>query len=206
MTVRMRSVLIWWLWLARHHQGATSFLRLLLTAAMVRVHRTGRPPGPSMQELKCSMIAVYNRSIMLPTVRWTWVRPFEVAHGRSLTKFRSCFSGFIPPVIALSADADAARELLPRNFSGSWQSFGLVLRMPCGAARYAPTNERGIVGSMLDYRNMFDVMVATDGGLERVGIRGITVQLNESPMSVLGMESAVILVREMGGHARTTVH
>jgi hypothetical protein len=65
-----------------------------------------------------------------------------------------------------------------------------------GAARYVPTNERGIVGSMLDYRNMFDVMVAADGGLERADIRGINAQLNESPMSVLGMESAARLVRE----------
>ena len=36
-----------------------------------------------------------------------------------------------------------------------------------GAARYAPTNERGILGSMLDCRNVFGVMVAADGGLER---------------------------------------
>ena len=66
-----------------------------------------------------------------------------------------------------------------------------------GEERYAPTNYRGIVGSMLDYRNMFDVMVSADGGLEQADIRGINAQLNESPMSVLGMESAVRVVRKM---------
>jgi hypothetical protein len=66
-----------------------------------------------------------------------------------------------------------------------------------GKERYAPTNDRGIVGSMLDYRNMFDVMVSADGGLEQADIRGINAQLNESPMSVLGMESALRVVRKM---------
>jgi hypothetical protein len=75
-----------------------------------------------------------------------------------------------------------------------------------GEERYAPTNDRSVVGSMLDYRNMFQVMVGADGGLERADIRGINAQLNESPMSVLGMESAVRVVRKMVEQASTTVH
>ena len=75
-----------------------------------------------------------------------------------------------------------------------------------GEARCAPTNDRGIVGSMVDYRNMFDVMVDADGGLERADIRGINAQINESPMSVLGMESAVRVVRNLVGQPSPTVH
>jgi hypothetical protein len=48
---------------------------------------------------------------------------------------------------------------------------------------------------------MFDVMAE----MER-DVRSINAQLNESPMSVLGMESAVWVVRELVGLAPTTVH
>ena len=70
-----------------------------------------------------------------------------------------------------------------------------------GDASYAPTNDRRVVGSMLDYRNMFEVMVGVDGGLARADIRGINAQLNESPMSVLRMASALGLLRESAGSA-----
>lgn len=55
---------------------------------------------------------------------------------------------------------------------------------------YAPTNDRGVLGSMLDYRKMFEVMVEHDGGLARAPIASINAKLNESPMSLLGMDSA----------------
>lgn len=75
-----------------------------------------------------------------------------------------------------------------------------------GQERYAPTNDRGIVGSMLDYRKMFALMVELDGGLGRADVRGINAQLNESPMSVFGMASAVRVVRKLVAQASTTVH
>jgi hypothetical protein len=68
-----------------------------------------------------------------------------------------------------------------------------------GVERYAPTNGRPVVGSMLDYRNMFEVMVSAGDGLERADIRDINAQLNDSPMSVLGMDSAVRVVRKLVG-------
>lgn len=74
-----------------------------------------------------------------------------------------------------------------------------------GEERYAPTDARGIVGSMLDYRKMFALMVELDGGVGSADIRGINAQLNESPMSVLGMESAVRVVRKMASQGPTTV-
>ncbi len=55
---------------------------------------------------------------------------------------------------------------------------------------YAPTNDRGIVGSMLDYRKMFEHMVEAEGGLARAPIAEINAKLNDSPMSVLGMDCA----------------
>lgn len=75
-----------------------------------------------------------------------------------------------------------------------------------GEARYAPTHDRAIVGSMLDYRKMFELMVELDGGLGRAEIGGISAQLNRSPMSVLGMESAERVVRKMVGQAPATAH
>lgn len=75
-----------------------------------------------------------------------------------------------------------------------------------GEECYAPTDERGVVGSMLDYRKMFALMVELDGGLGRADIQGTNAQLNESPMSVLSMESAVRVVRKMVGQAPKTAH
>jgi hypothetical protein len=68
---------------------------------------------------------------------------------------------------------------------------------------YAPTNDRAIVGSMLDYRKMFELMVECEGGLPRTDVAGLNVQLNQSPMSVLGMESAVRVAGGGTGGART---
>ncbi len=68
---------------------------------------------------------------------------------------------------------------------------------------YAPTNDRAIVGSMLDYRKMFEVMVEYEGGLATANIVEINAKLNDTPMSVLGMESAVRVVRGVPSGART---
>jgi hypothetical protein len=75
-----------------------------------------------------------------------------------------------------------------------------------GEQRYAPTNDRAIVGSMLDYRKMFALMVELDDRLGTADIRGINAQLCDTPMSVLGMESAVRVVRAMVGQAVTKIH
>lgn len=75
-----------------------------------------------------------------------------------------------------------------------------------GDERYAPTNDRSVVGSMLDYRKMFELMVEADGGFEQADIRGINALLNKSPMSVLGMESAVDVVRKVLEPESPTVH
>jgi hypothetical protein len=50
---------------------------------------------------------------------------------------------------------------------------------------------------MLDYRKMFAFMVSVEGNLAGADIRGINAQLNESPMSILGMDSAVRRVRKI---------
>jgi hypothetical protein len=68
-----------------------------------------------------------------------------------------------------------------------------------GPESYAPTNDRGVVGSMLDYRKMFEHMVGYEGGLERADIRGINAQLSDTPMSLIGMDSAVRRIRESSG-------
>lgn len=75
-----------------------------------------------------------------------------------------------------------------------------------GEARYATTNDRRVVGSMLDYRNLFEGYFSADGGLERADVRGVNALLNEAPMSVLGMSSAVDVVRSLVGPASAMVH
>ena len=62
---------------------------------------------------------------------------------------------------------------------------------------YAPTNERAVVGSMLDHRKIFKIMVDLEGGLERADIRALNTMLNEIPMSLLGMKSALTRVRTL---------
>jgi hypothetical protein len=75
-----------------------------------------------------------------------------------------------------------------------------------GEERYAPTNDRRIVGSMMDYRKMFAAMVELDGGLATADIRSSNVQLSDTPMSTLGMESAIELVRRVAGPAPNMMH
>ena len=62
---------------------------------------------------------------------------------------------------------------------------------------YAPTNDRSVVGSMLDYRKMFSIMVDFDGGLKRADIKGLNVMLNETPMSAIHGDSALRRLRTM---------
>jgi hypothetical protein len=50
---------------------------------------------------------------------------------------------------------------------------------------------------MLDYRKMFEHMVAYEDGFGHANIRAINAQLNESPMSVLKMECPVSVVRAL---------
>jgi hypothetical protein len=56
---------------------------------------------------------------------------------------------------------------------------------------YARTNNRSILGSMLDYRKMFSFMVDLDGGLGCADIQRLNAMLNETPMSFLGWDSAI---------------
>jgi hypothetical protein len=66
-----------------------------------------------------------------------------------------------------------------------------------GPESYAPTNDRGVVGSMLDYRKMFEYMVGYEGGFGQADITALNQQLNETPMSVLDGNSAIREVRKL---------
>ncbi|MEY4582746.1 MAG: hypothetical protein RL701_7449 [Pseudomonadota bacterium] len=61
---------------------------------------------------------------------------------------------------------------------------------------YAATNDRAVVGSMLDYRSMFAFMVEDlEDGLASADVPALNAQLCETPMSVLRMDSALERVR-----------
>jgi hypothetical protein len=66
-----------------------------------------------------------------------------------------------------------------------------------GPVSFASTNDRAIVGSMLDYRKMFEHMVAYDEGFGRADIKAINAKLSDTPMSVLGGAAAVDVVRKL---------
>jgi hypothetical protein len=113
---------------------------------------------------------------------------------------RTTLFGFVRPKVT-AAELKEFPALFRYEFRTAVASMGLSEALferfdVYGETSYAATNDRRVVGSMLDYRNMFDVMVGVDGSLDRADVRGINAQLNESPMSVLGMESALTLVRE----------
>lgn len=113
-----------------------------------------------------------------PTL-FTFGRPAVV--GRDLWDFPALFRlEFLTAVAAMGLPA----SLIDR--------FGV--KQP---AIYAPTNNRGVVGSMLDYRVMFTHAVAYEGGFDRADTRHISLTLNDSPMSVLKMRSAVDVVRRL---------
>lgn len=123
---------------------------------------------------------------------------------------RTTLLGFVRPMVT-AAELREFAPLFRYEFRTALASMALAESLldrfeVYGDERYAPTNDRSVVGSMLDYRNMFEVLVEAHGGLARADIREINVQLNDSPMSVLGMESAVRVVRAITAHASTTLH
>jgi len=79
----------------------------------------------------------------------------------------------------------------------------LLMRFDVGGEDlYAATADRGVVGSMLDYRKMFEIMVHLDGGLHHADVRGVNAQLNQSPMSRLGLDSALRRIRKIAPDLR----
>lgn len=68
---------------------------------------------------------------------------------------------------------------------------------------YAPTDDRRVVGSMLDYRKMFSYMVELEGGLAAADVAGIHTVLNGSPMSLLGMDSAARVLQKLADNDST---
>ena len=66
-----------------------------------------------------------------------------------------------------------------------------------GPEAYGPTDDRSVVGSMLECRRNFEDAVDYAGGLASANIAAINVFLSDMPMSLLGMESAVRKIRQM---------
>ncbi len=121
---------------------------------------------------------------------------------------RTTLLTFVRPAV-VAADLRDFHGLFRREFQTASASMqlpeALVDRFAIhGPEAYVPTNNRAVVGSMLDYRKMFEVMVEYEGGnLQSADVAGLNVKLNQAPMSVLGMESAVDVAGGVRAGARS---
>jgi hypothetical protein len=61
----------------------------------------------------------------------------------------------------------------------------------------ASAEDRGFIGSMVDYGKMFRHAVDYEGGLERIGPRAMNDVANESPMRKIGMETPAVYLRHI---------
>lgn len=114
---------------------------------------------------------------------------------------RTTLLTFVQPDV-VATDLREFHALFRREFRTAIASMGLPESLidrfgVYQPAAYAATNDRGIVGSMLDYRKMFALMVDLDDGLQHANVREINAQLNGTPMSVLKRQSPVRIVQAM---------
>jgi uncharacterized protein DUF6933 len=112
---------------------------------------------------------------------------------------RTTLLGFVRPAV-VAAELREFHALFRYEFRTALASMALTESLldrfdVYGPESYAPTNDRAVVGSMLDYRKMFEAMVGYEGGFGNADIRAINAVLNDTPMSVLKMDSAVRTIR-----------
>lgn len=122
---------------------------------------------------------------------------------------RTTLLGFVRPAVVV-AELKEFHALFRYEFRTALASMALPESLldrfdVYGPESYAPTNDRAVVGSMLDYRKMFEVMVGYEGGLESADVRAINAMLSDTPMSVLKMDSAVRTIRRQVT-ARNVLH
>jgi hypothetical protein len=120
---------------------------------------------------------------------------------------RTTLLGFVRPAV-VAADLREFHGLFRYEFRTALASMALPDALldrfdVYGPASYGPTDDRSVAGSMLDYRKMFTHAVEHEGGLARADIRAVNAFLNDTPMSVLGGDSAVRTVRRLIDHAQT---
>ncbi len=68
-----------------------------------------------------------------------------------------------------------------------------------GVDAFAKTRDRGVLGSMVDYAKMAEIIVWNSGGLERTGLVDLTRHMNSTPMSRIGMGYPEDKIREILG-------
>lgn len=61
---------------------------------------------------------------------------------------------------------------------------------------FAKTKDRGVLGSMVDYAKMAEIIVWNSGGLERTGLIDLTLHMNRTPMSRIGMQTPEDMIRQ----------
>jgi hypothetical protein len=123
---------------------------------------------------------------------------------------RTTLLGFVRPAVT-AAELREFHGLFRYEFRSALASMALPESLldrfdVYGPESYAPTDDRAVVGSMLDYRKMFAFAVEREGGLERADVRAINAFLSDTPMSVLGGDSAVRVIRGSARPPGSSLH
>ncbi len=71
------------------------------------------------------------------------------------------------------------------------------LMLDGGVDSFAKTQDRGVLGSMVDYAKMAEIIVWNSGWLERTGLVDLTRHMNRTPMSRIGMNSPEDMIRQV---------
>lgn len=129
-------------------------------------------------------------------------RPFFLfAHSASLF-------GILLPVAGHST-RDSFGDGFRRHALGVLQREGLNVvathgLLDDGPDHFAKATNRRVLGSMVDFANMSRFVIADEGGVDSAAIAQVHKLINESPMSLLRMESPRQALRKLAISTRST--
>lgn len=134
-----------------------------------------------MVEWYCNLVTVRRHQFFLFT------------HARSLFSFWAPAAGTTRGGFGQMFRRRATEALRDYGFSDT----DVATVIDGGPDVIASAEDRGFIGSMVDYGKMFRHAVDYEGGLERIGPRAMKDVANESPMRKIGMETPAVYLRHI---------
>jgi hypothetical protein len=142
----------------------------------------GLDTDAGLAEWYCNAIVLERRPVFLLTHAETLFAFFMFAAGKS--RHEVFWREVRAHARAALADVDADPAVTELVLGGGVDSF-------------AKTQDRGVLGSMVDYAKMAEIIVWNSGGLERTGLVDLTRHMNRTPMSRIGMNSPEDMIRQV---------
>lgn len=132
----------------------------------------GSHSDAGLAEWYCNVIVLQRRPVFLLTHAETLFAFFMFAAGRSAHEvfWREVRAHARAILSDIGADSAVAELVLDG-----------------GVDAFAKTRDRGVLGSMVDYTKMAEIIVWNSGGLEHTGLVDLTRHMNSTPMSRIGM-------------------